>query len=482
MEHTIITFREAIWSVPMIMLCIGAGLLFSVSTRFLQIRYIKEMLNQIISSKSSAAGISPFQSLLLSLSGRLGTGNIAGVATALISGGPGALFWMWVIAFLGAGSAFAESTLGQIYKTKEKGEYRGGPAHYIEKGLGEKWKWYAVLFSMASLLAYTVFMPGLQANTITMSMETAFGIPPAAMGMAMVISLIFIIKGGIKGFARFSEVVIPFMSVGYLLVAWIIIGINFRQIPDIFMLVIRSALGMEELFAGMLGSAINYGIRRGVFSTEAGMGSQVSASAAAETDHPAKQGLVQAFSIYIDTFMVNTATGFMLLMTGMYNVIAPTGEVLVNNLPHLRGDSGAEYTIYAIDSVFVGWGSAITAIVVFLFAFTIFVSHYYIAETNLIYVTKGTQTKGMLLILQIIFLTTIFQGSIASSTMAWAMADIGVGISVWLNLIAILLLYKPVILCFKDYERQYKEGKNPVFNAKAAGIENADFWDGKRKL
>jgi len=462
----------------MIMLCIGAGLLFSLSTRFLQVRYLKEMIRQITTSKSSDAGISPFQSLVLSLSGRLGTGNIAGVATALVFGGPGALFWMWVIAFLGAGSAFAESTLGQIYKTKDAGGYRGGPAHYIEKGTGARW--FAVLFSIVSLLAYTMFMPGLQANTITSSMESAFGIPPVIMGLMMVVALIFIIKGGIKGFARFSELVIPVMSIGYLLFAWIIIAINFRQIPEIFILIISSAFGTEELFAGMVGSALSYGIRRGVFSTEAGMGSQVSASAAAETDHPAKQGLVQAFSIYIDTFIVNTSTGFMILLTGMFNVISPTGEVIVNNLPHLH-DSGADYTIYAIDSVFTGWGSIITAISIFLFAFTIFVSHYYIAETNLMYITRGKQTPTMVFALQAFFLLTIFQGSIASSEMAWAMADIGVGVSVWLNLIAILLLYKPVMLCFKDYEEQYIQGKEPVFNSKSVGIKNAHFWENKRR-
>lgn len=477
-QAIIMWLESVLWSVPMLVLCIGAGLIFSLSTKFLQVRYFKEMIRQISSREKSKNGISPFQSLVLSLSGRLGTGNIAGVATAIAVGGPGALFWMWLIAFLGAGSAFAESTLGQIYKIKEEGGYRGGPAYYIEKGLGIKW--FAILFCIATLLANLVFLPGVQANTITASTFSAFGIPPIVMGLAMVFALIIIIKGGIKRVARFSEIVIPFMSIGYILIAYIIIAVNFRDIPQVFMLVIRSAFGVEELFAGMLGSAISMGVRRGVYSTEAGMGSQVSAAAAANTSHPVKQGLVQSFSIYIDTFVVNTATGFMILITGMYNVVSPTREVLVNNLPHLD-EVGPEFTIYAIDSVFTGFGSAITAVAIFLFAFTIFIAYYYIAETNLIYITKGRQTKLMMFVLQVVFLIVIFQGSITSSELAWAMADIGVGISVWLNLIAILLLYKPLMLCFKDYEKQYKQGIDPVFNSKKVGIKNAEFWEINRK-
>lgn len=478
MKDFIFTIQDVLWSTPMLILCIGAGVIFTFSTRFMQVRYFKEMLREIYGGKNSDDGISPFQSLVLSLSGRLGTGNIAGVATAIVFGGPGAVFWMWIIAFLGAGSAFAESTLGQIYKTKEDGGYRGGPAYYIEKGLGLKW--YAIIFSIASILAYTIFLPGVQANTITASMDAAFGISPVIMGIFMVVTLIIIIKGGIKRFASFSEIVIPFMSIGYLLVAWIIIAINFRQIPEVFSLIISSAFGTNELFGGMLGSAISYGVRRGVFSTEAGQGSQVSAAAAAETDHPVKQGLVQSFSIYIDTFIVNTATAFMILMTGMYNVITPQNEHIVNNLPHLD-DAGPEYTIYAVDSVFAGLGSSIIAIAIFLFAFTIFIAQYYVAETNLVYITKGKQTKTMVFALQAIFLLMIFQGSIASSSLTWAMADIGVGVSVWLNVIAILLLYKPIMLCFKDYERQYKKGVNPIFNSKKAGIKNADFWKNNRR-
>ena len=473
-DQLINSISSILWSRPMIILCLGAGLLFSVSTRFLQVRYFKEMLRQIIAKKKSDEGISPFQSLVLSLSGRLGTGNIAGVATAIAYGGPGAIFWMWFIAFLGAGSAFAESTLGQIYKTKEKDGFRGGPAFYIEKGIGSRG--YAVLFSASVILAYIIFVPGVQANTISMSVQYAFSIPPAITGVAMVISLIFLLKGGIKGYAKFSEVVIPVMAIGYILVAWIIIAVNFREVPAAFMLIMSSAFGYDEVFGGILGSAISYGIRRGVFSTEAGQGSQVSAAAAASTDHPVKQGLVQSFSVYIDTFIVNSSTAFMLLVTGAYNVFTPQREILVSHLPYYV-EPGSDFTIYAVDSVFAGFGATIIAIAIFLFAYTIFVTYYYVAETNLMYIMKGKQSKFMLFVLQVLFLFFIFRGSVSPSETAWAMADIGVGITVYLNLIAIIMLYKPLMRCFKDYESQYKKGKNPVFNSKKAGIKNAGFWE-----
>jgi len=476
MEQLIEKISSVVWSTPLIILCVGAGLIFSVSTRFAQVRYFGEMIRQIRSSKGSNAGISPFQSLVLSLSGRLGTGNIAGVATAIAFGGPGAIFWMWLIAFFGAGSAFAESTLGQIYKTKESdGTYRGGPAFYIEKGIGSRK--FAILFSIVVMLSYLVFMPGVQANAITTSVESAFGISPVVMGIGMSLSLIVLIKFGIKGFAKFSEAIIPFMTIGYILIAWVVILLNFSKVPDAFMLIISSAFGTNELFGGMLGSAISYGVRRGVFSTEAGQGSQVSAAAAAETSHPVKQGFVQSFSIYIDTLIVNTSTAFMILVTGAYNVIAPRGGgYIVHNLPHVE-EAGAKYTEYAVDSVFTGLGSSIIAISIFLFAYTIFITYYYVAETNLMYITKGKQTNFMLFIMQVAFLLVIFIGSVSSSTTAWALADIGVGVSVWLNLVAILILYRPLMRCFKNYESQLKKGKDPVFNSKKAGIKNASFWE-----
>ena len=466
-----------LWSAPLVILCIGAGLFFSLSTRFVQIRYFREMLAQMLGksagSDPSGAGISSFQSLMLGLSGRLGTGNIAGIATAIAIGGPGAVFWMWVIAFLGAGSAFAESTLGQIYKTKENGEYRGGPAYYIEKGLGLRW--YAVLFSCAILMSYIVFLPGVQANAITVSLEQAFGLPPIIAGLGIVVSLAILLRTGVQGFAKFSQVVIPFMTIGYLVVVWVIIGLNITAVPSAFGLIVGSAMGVQQAFAGIVGTAISYGVRRGVFSTEAGLGTQVSAAAAAETKHPVSQGFVQAFSIYIDTFIVSTSTAVMLLVTGAYNVLTGTGSYIVENLPGANY-AGPEFTIHAVESVFAGWGSGLIAIAVFFFAYTTFVTYYYVAETNLLYVFRGRKLSWLHHIMQVLFLFFIFRGSVLPSEGAWAMADIGVGLSAWINLVAILLLWRPLMRCLRDYERQLRQKKTPVFEAEQAGVKGTDVW------
>lgn len=475
MEQHITTISSFIWSTPLIILCIGAGLAFSIGTKFAQIRYFKEMLRQVFNTNKSLGGISPFQSLMLSLSGRLGTGNIAGVATAIAIGGPGAIFWMWVIAFIGAGSAFAESTLGQVYKIKTPQGYRGGPAYYIERGLGLRW--YAVFFSISILLAYIVFFPGIQANAITTSLYRAFGFSHEIVGITIVLSLILLIRGGIKGFAKFSEYVIPFMTVGYLIMVWAVIGLNYRNIPSAIILIVSSAIGTEQVFAGILGTAISYGIRRGVFSTESGLGTQVSSAAAAETSHPVKQGFVQAFSIYIDTFVVSTSTALMLIVTNSYNVLSPTGGYIVHNLPDAT-NAGPDFTINAVEGVFAGFGSGLVAVSIFFFAYTVFVSYYYVAETNLLYIFKGKKIKPLHWAMELAFLFFIFQGSVVESEAAWAMADIGVGISAWINLVAILLLWRPLMLCFKDYEKSKAQGKDPVFNAKKAGIENAGFWNG----
>ena len=474
MNEYIQIISSYIWGMPLVLLCLGAGVVFSISTKFVQLRYLKEMLKQMLGKEKADGSISSFQSLMLGLSGRLGTGNIAGIATAIAIGGPGAIFWMWVIAFLGAGSAFAESTLGQIYKIKEQGEYRGGPAYYIEKGLGLRW--YAIVFSIAILLSYIIFLPGVQANAITTAIDEAFGLSPIVVGVAIVFSLAILIRTGIDGFAKFSEIIIPFMTIGYLLVVWIIIFMNISEVPQAFAYIIRSAFGMEQAFAGIIGTAISYGVRRGVFSTEAGLGTQVSAAAVAETKHPVSQGFVQAFSIYIDTFIVSTSTALMLLVTGAYNVLAPMGGYIVENLPG-ADYAGPEFTIEAVEIVFHGFGSSLIAIAVFFFAYTTFVTYYYVAETNLLYIFRGRKIKWLHQLMEILFLFFIFRGSILASEASWAMADIGVGMSAWVNLVAILLLWRPLMRCFKDYEKQLKEGKNPVFKAKKVGIENAEFWN-----
>ncbi|MCL2611440.1 MAG: alanine:cation symporter family protein, partial [Defluviitaleaceae bacterium] len=268
-----------LWATPLIIFFIVMGIFFTLGTRFMQIRYLKEMLLQVVgrNEKRIKGSLSPVSSFMLTLSGRLGTGNIVGVATAISFGGPGAVFWMWVTAFLGTSIAFAESVLGQIYKTKdEQGEHRGGPSYYIEKGLGIRW--YGIVYAMAIILSYIIFLPGVQANTITASLYSSFDLSPFLVGFLIVISLIPLIKGGIVYFTKFTNFVIPIMAIGFIGIALTVIFVNRASVPGAFSLIFNSAFGYEQIFAGLFGYAISFGIRRGVFSTEAGLGTAVSAA------------------------------------------------------------------------------------------------------------------------------------------------------------------------------------------------------------
>ena len=471
MENLITAINDLIWSNALILLCMGAGIYFSVTTKFLQVRYFKEMIRLLFDGKSSEKGVSSFQAFAIAISGRIGTGNIAGVATAIAMGGPGAVFWMWVIAFLGSASAFVEATLGQVYKQVNNGQYRGGPAYYIERGLGIKW--YAVLFAVATVLSTALFLPGVQSNSIALSMQNAFDIPVAYTGVGVVLLLAMIIFGGVKRIGKVAEIVVPFMAGAYILIALIIMALNFSQIPAVFSLIIRSAFDLEPAFAGIFGMAVAWGIKRGIYSNEAGQGTAPHAAAAAEVTHPAKQGLVQAFSVYVDTLFVCTATAFMILFTGKYNVANPAGGFLMENIP--GAEIGAEYTQLAIATHFPSLGAGFVAVSLLFFAFTTIMAYYYIAETNLTYLDKKGN-KWLLNGLRALMLVATFYGSVKTAEAAWTLGDIGVGLMAWLNVIAILLLRKPALKVFKDYERQKKEGKDPVFKAESVGLANTDEW------
>lgn len=472
MKEIVEAINAVVWSDALILLCLGAGIYFSFVTKFLQVGYIKEMIQLLFKGESSKEGVSSFQAFAIAISGRVGTGNIAGVATAIAMGGPGAIFWMWVIAFLGAASAFVESTLGQIYKEVNDGEYRGGPAYYIEKGLGVKW--YAMVFAFATILATALFMPGVQSNSIALSVENAFEIPVMYTGIIITILMGLIILGGVKRISKVAEVVIPFMAAAYILMAVVIIFMNITEVPSIFVLIIKSAMNLEAAFSGVFGMAIAWGVKRGIYSNEAGQGTAPHAAAAAEVSHPVKQGLVQAFSVYVDTIFVCTATALMILFTGQYNVVNPEGGFIVENLPGVP--FGPEYTQYAVGTHFPSLGRGFVAVSLLFFAFTTIMAYYYIAETNLSYLIRGTQNKWGIWVLRISILAATFYGSIKTAALAWTLGDIGVGMMAWLNVIAILLLRKPALRAFKDYKKQKAEGKDPVFIAKDAGIENADFW------
>lgn len=424
--------------------------------------------------KSSDAGVSSFQALSIALSGRVGTGNIAGTATAIAMGGPGAVFWMWAIAFIGAGSAFVESTLAQIYKVKQDGLYRGGPAYYIEKGIGIKW--FAALFAVAALLAMSVLMPGIQSNSIALGMENAFGVSVYVTGGVIVVLLALIIFGGVKRIATVAQYAVPFMAVGYMLVALIIIGMNIGELPGVISLIFSSAFAADSMFGGIVGSAIAWGVKRGIYSNEAGQGTGPHAAAAAEVSHPAKQGLVQAFSVYIDTLFVCSATAFMILFTGMFNTVGEDGKTMIfNGLPGV--EAGPAFTQAAVDSALPGFGAGFVAVSLFFFAFTTIMAYYYIAETNMAYLMRNKDGRLLTFILKIVLLAATFYGAVNAADLAWALGDVGLGLMVWLNLIAILILAKPALIALKDYEAQKKQGLDPVFNSKKLGIKNAEYWE-----
>ncbi|MHC8516846.1 alanine/glycine:cation symporter family protein [Sporosarcina sp. ITBMC105] len=478
MENIVNGLNAILWSTPVIYILLGVGLVFSVLTRFLQVRHIREMVKLMFKGKSSAAGVSSFQALSIALSGRVGTGNIAGVATAIFYGGPGAVFWMWAIAFIGASSAFVESTLAQIYKVKQDGQYRGGPAYFIERGIG--WKWFGMLFAIAALIAMAILMPGVQSNSIAAGMDNAFNIPPWLTGIVIISLLGFIILGGVKRIASTAQILVPFMAIGYMIFSIVIIAMNIQLLPEVIALIFKSAFALDSAFGGIIGMAIMWGVKRGVFSNEAGQGTGAHAAAAAEVSHPAKQGLVQAFSVYIDTLFVCSATAFMILFTGMYNTQTEDGKgFIVHNLEGV--EQGPGYTQAAVDSILPGFGAGFVAIALFFFAFTTIMAYYYIAETNIAYLFRKRNTKSVMFILKIVILIATFWGTVRTAELAWALGDVGLGIMVWLNVIAIVILARPALLALKDYEQQKKLGLDSVFDPKKLGIKNATFWENYKK-
>jgi len=483
--------NSVIWSPALIYLCLGAGLFFSFITRFVQIRHFREMWRLLMSGKSSEQGISSFQALAVSLSGRVGTGNIAGVAAAIGFGGPGAVFWMWVVAFFGAATAYIESTNAQIYKEEEDGTYRGGPAYYIEKAMGQKW--YAWIFAIATIIACGALLPVVQSNGIGDSLVNVFGEGEKVstfigeVGMTkiyaavfVVLILGFIIFGGVKRIANFTQVVVPFMALAYIIIACSIIALNLHMLPGIVSLIISDAF---TPMAGV-GAAIGWGVKRGVYSNEAGQGTGPHAAAAAEVDHPAQQGLVQAFSVYIDTLFVCSATAFMILITQQYNVIPDGSAAIVQNLPLATEISGPAFTQLAVDSVLPGVGKPFIALALFFFAFTTVLAYFFIADNNISYINRTFKAPILRFLLKVVIMAAVFYGTVAEPSSAWGLGDVGVGLMAWLNIIGIIIIFfmaKPAVKALRDYEEQQKQGvEKYTFDPDKLGLKNADFWKNRK--
>ena len=462
-----------IWSDWLIYFLLASGIVYSLALRFFQVRLIGDMVTLLVQGESSRRGVSSFQALAMSISLRVGVGNIAGVATAIGAGGPGAVFWMWALATLGAGTSFVECTMAQAYKRSIGGEYRSGPAYYMEHGVGSRL--YGLLFSASCVFVYGITAPGVQSNAIAASLKDTFNISPLVTGICVTLALAFIIFGGVRRIAKFSQTVVPFMAIAYICMALFIILLNITAIPSVLALIFKSAIGMDAVFGGIVGSAISWGVRRGIYSNEAGMGSAPHIAGAAEVSHPAKQGLVQAFSVYIDTLLVCTATAFMILFTQSYNVADGSGGFLVSHLPGV--EAGPIFTIRAIETIFQSFGSGFVSIAVLFFAFTTLMAFSYIGETNVVHLSRSEENGWRLGIFRCILLASVFWGTFHTQALGWAIGDIGVGLLVWLNLVSLVFLTKKAMVILKDYEAQKAQGKDPVFDPEALGLERMDFWN-----
>ena len=495
MEGLVDLVNGIIWSPALVYLCLGAGLFYSIMTRFVQVRLFSEMISLLFKGKSSAQGISSFQALAVSLAGRVGMGNIAGVAAAIGFGGPGAVFWMWVVAFLGASTAYVEATLAQIYKEKDviTGEYRGGPAYYFERALGQRW--YGILFAVASILACGMFLPGVQANGVISAFAQVMGegTPMNIMGLevgsmrlvGLAIILVIlgtIIFGGIKRIATFTEYAVPFMALGYIGLALVIMFTNYQMIPEVFGLIISDAFTAQAGF----GAAIGWGVKRGIYSNEAGQGTGPHAAAAAEVEHPSQQGLVQAFSVYVDTLLVCSATAFMIITMGTYNIqgTLPDGQFIVQNVAAGVEINSPAFTQMAMETMYGQFGNIFIAVAVFFFAFTTILAYYYIAEVNVAYLTRfisrGANRTGLFLV-KILIMVMVAYGGLNSAGYIWDIGDIGVGLMAWLNIVGILVIFivaRPTLTMLRDYEAQRKAGvKHYTFDPAKFGIKNAPYWE-----
>ena len=526
LAHAVVTVNSWVWSPALVALCLAAGLYFSFRTRFVQVRRFGEMFrllvgkprasrsnhsgNQAIKQSNNKKGISSFQAFAMALSGRVGTGNIVGVATAIGFGGPGAIVWMWIIAFFGAGSAFAEATLAQIYKEDHNGQFRGGPAYYIEKGLRSPF--FGCLFAVLAALAAGFLLPPIHSNSISVSLGRTFGLPTWVVGIGVALLIALVIIGGVKRIANVAQVVAPVMALVYILLALVVLAVNWQAVPDVFMQMLRGAVGVNQVGGALLGSTIAWGVKRGIYSNEAGQGTGAIVAAAAKVSHPVKQGLVQAFSVYIDTLLVCTATAMMILACQTYNIIdsvqqtatGPIVSYLHQNPLAPEGEPSVFYTTTALGTV-VGQRSAdiIISIALFFFAFTTIMAYYYYAETNLVYLFNrwrrrqyrkhpeqldaleqadmrfgdDRSEKAVIWVLRLLTISAVILGSLVGSGMVWSLGDIGVGAMAWLNVVAILLLSPKAIRSLKDYERQKKQGLEPLFDPKNLHIEGADYWE-----
>jgi len=454
LENAVSLINSLLWETILIYGLVGAGVFFTLRLGFIQITHFGHAISLMrISRQGSKDGLSSFQVFCTSMAARVGAGNMAGVAVALTTGGPGAIFWMWLIAFLGMATSMFESTLAQVFKVKDQdGQFRGGPSYYMTKGLGQKWM--GMLFAVFLIIAFGLVFNAVQANTITGALSNVFALDPLIVGVVISIASGLVIMGGLKKVAKVSEILVPVMALAYLLIAVIVVAMNIEKLPGVFSLIINSAFGWQEAASGGLAFAIaqamKAGIARGLFSNEAGMGSaaNVAASATPNPNHPASQGFIQMFGVFVDTIVICTATAAIIMLAGQ-------GEN--------TGD-GIGLTIAALEFHVGDWGGAFIAGSIVLFCFTSIIANYSYAETNILFLSGGKQ--GVLAPFRLCVVAMVMFGAMAKIGIVWALADASMGLMALVNLVALVLLSGLAIRVIKDYNAQRKAGVEPTFSAK----------------
>lgn len=439
------TANDNLGIVLVVALCL-TGVWFTVRTRFMQFTMIAEMVRLLFQSSGKKGGVSSFQAFTVSLASRVGTGNLAGVATAIVIGGPGAIFWMWIMALVGSINTFVECTLAQLFKTRGEKAYIGGPAYYITKGIGKRW--FACIFAVCIIGQFGLTNNMVQANTISSAFGQAFGINPYYMATILTVMALVIVFGGITRIAKVCAVIVPFMALGYLAIAlWIMVS-NYEMIPEVISLIVKNAFGIEQAAGGTIGMAILMGFKRGIFSNEAGEGSAPNAAATAEVSHPVKQGLIQTLGVYTDTLVVCSCTAFIIMCSGLYNC----------------GANGIELTQIALSSHIGEIGKSLIAVAILFFAFSSVIGNYYYGECNVEFLCNGSRyTKTVVNAYRVVLGVLVFTGSLMAIDIVWALVDFFMVFMTVTNLIAILILGKYAIRLLDDYKRQRKEGKDPEY-------------------
>lgn len=444
----IASINDLLWTYILIIMLLGCAIWFTIRTRFVQFHMLKEMIRLLGESTSKSQGnehhVSSFQAFAISLASRVGTGNLAGVATAISIGGPGSVFWMWIIALLGASSAFVESTLAQLYKVRGKDSFIGGPAYYMKKGL--KQPWMGIVFAILIIFTFAFSFNTVQSNTICAAFEQAFQVDNTIMGIILTSLTVLIIFGGIQRIAKVSSIIVPLMALGYILLVFTIVLLNITRLPEVIEIIIANAFGWEQALGGGIGIALMQGIKRGLFSNEAGMGSAPNVAATADVSHPVKQGLIQTLGVFTDTLIICTCTAFIILFSGMYT----NGET-----------NGIQLTQMALDNEIGSGGTFFVAIAILFFAFSSIIGNYFYGEANLRYITEN---KRIILLFRILSGSMVMFGALASLDLVWGIADICMGLMAIFNLIAITLLGKYAFRLLEDYRSQKRNGiKEPVF-------------------